>query len=42
LNVLVVVMICAGASLLGVESSAEYYRGMANSYLEQGIGRVEG
>lgn len=32
----------AGASLIWVESSADYYRAMANNYLEQGIGRVEG
>ncbi len=30
----------AGASLEWVDTSAEYYREMANSYLEQGIGRT--
>jgi len=32
----------AGASLMWVESSAEYYRAMANNYLDQGIGKVGG
>lgn len=31
----------AGASLMWVDSSAAYYREMAENYLEQGIGRVE-
>ncbi len=31
----------AGASLMWVESSAEYYRAMATSYLEQGIGKLK-
>ncbi len=31
-----------GTSLMWVELSAEYYREMANNYLEQGIGRVNG
>lgn len=31
----------AGASLMWVETSANYYKEMAQSYLEQGIGRVE-
>ncbi len=29
-----------GASLMWVESSAEYYRAMANKYLDQGIGKA--
>ncbi len=31
-----------GASLMWVDSSAAFYRDMAQSYLEQGIGRVDG
>ncbi len=31
----------AGASLVWVETSAAYYKEMADSYLEQGIGRIE-
>jgi len=31
----------AGASLMWVETSATYYKEMAQSYLEQGIGRVD-
>ncbi len=31
----------AGASLMWVESSAEYYREMANTYLKQNIGKVD-
>ncbi len=31
----------AGASLMWVESSAEYYREMANTYLEQNIGKAD-
>jgi len=31
----------AGESLIWVETSAEHYKGMTQSYLEQGIGRVD-
>jgi carbonic anhydrase/acetyltransferase-like protein (isoleucine patch superfamily) len=31
----------AGASLMWVETSATYYKEMAQSYLEQGIGQVD-